>query len=898
MAGAVGGWCVVMRNQLNGRYLCDSIFVQMQDDFVSALGTFSGVYDRVDRQTHPWKDERVVYVERNSGRARFGYCQEDDVWTFSFDTEDEPRDPCDWQVKSEETDGFDILELATETWIARDERGRISVLDHFFMTCFDCSFFGEDEMCSGHGECSNAVCTCEEGRFGPQCEFLTPCDSIEIDERTLPFTGARDFSREYTVLTDGHGTLAQSYFRPVYFHEYGVGLFDVLMFTGRRWVLTYSTLMTGLLTMNTTVGNERQTLFKYVTSFHGHWTDYAVSFISSPVDEGTALNSESPVGVSWYPAEIQQSGGIQSPNGGDGVLNTELICTVCNAQENPCLSLGHCVDGSCVCPPGSSGTLCQFAPLGDGFCNNEFNRPEFAYDEGDCCEASCVSTDKFTCGRDADGLTFLGYPDCHLPRQEWLSISKPIQPSETPEPKYSLALAAGGRVLIVGEPKNNRLRIYDRDGSQWIQRGAPMLGPPNADKFGCKIASSNGIDGVVRNSIALPSVIVAVAAELRGSDYFTIRVYRCWTGGCQQVGGEILPEHLLGISLALSAHQLRPSYVQIAVGGQRRYEAGVYHVDEDVHVGSVTVYHLASGRWMPRGTVPLEVLGVTIPKRITTDAPTSVATFTPTQSPTSVPTSAPTDFNNGTFGLPLGNSTDDFVSLPGDPSSNSTGIETDVDVETNGTATENVTVSLTVSDTAVYDVTLSPEGDYLVVGVVDKTYLRQHVFSWDFDTSLWVPQGSLFRQERVPGSSSGMGIPTKNFAISNNGKILAIGTSSPGVETGVQVYISMGATWEKRGPKFATHDYMQNLEVIDVAMTTDAHTVAVKARHATEGDVKSTVVHVFGWNGKHYVPNVQIPAEYEAANALAADGSALALSVSDGLRGPASVQIYDYLPAT
>jgi len=64
-------------------------------------------------------------------------------------------------------------------------------------------------------------------------------------------------------------------------------------------------------------------------------------------------------------------------------------------------------------------------------CDAFFNTPEFGYDGGDCCEATCVSTEYFSCGngiieQSVGAFGYVGFTDCEDP-----SVSSQISGSQT-----------------------------------------------------------------------------------------------------------------------------------------------------------------------------------------------------------------------------------------------------------------------------------------------------------------------------------------------------------------------------------------------------------------------------------------------------------------------------------
>jgi len=112
-----------------------------------------------------------------------------------------------------------------------------------------------------------------------------------------------------------------------------------------------------------------------------------------------------------------------------------FLCATCNDEMNPCLYNGIChpENRTCECISGSSGRLCQIPPMGNGRCDDFFNSKEYAWDGGDCCEETCVSTDEHTCGRDiilnsqgVESIGFVGFDNCKDP-----SVARAVSGSRT-----------------------------------------------------------------------------------------------------------------------------------------------------------------------------------------------------------------------------------------------------------------------------------------------------------------------------------------------------------------------------------------------------------------------------------------------------------------------------------
>ena len=141
------------------------------------------------------------------------------------------------------------------------------------------------------------------------------------------------------------------YERPVYRStKYDKGFRHVIMFTGRRWILSSTEMV-----MNTqTEPVDTYQLSDFLeNSFHAHWTEYRSEFVSSPTDVITPTDAATPVGLHWYQSKTYSKGADTNFR-----VETQLLCSVCNSK-NQCSNEGTCEDGTCQCPYGTFGA-CEF----------------------------------------------------------------------------------------------------------------------------------------------------------------------------------------------------------------------------------------------------------------------------------------------------------------------------------------------------------------------------------------------------------------------------------------------------------------------------------------------------------------------------------------------------------
>jgi len=169
--------------------------------------------------------------------------------------------------------------------IVRNPQQQEITIDFFYMECFDCDLSEQwISECNGHGTCSDAVCQCDEGRYGLRCEFEAPCAELEMDVRFAGFEDEREWSRSFQLFED-EGQQINAYSRPVYVHEPRPGTFDIVFFTGRRWMATHTdVLLSAGLTGVDDPAERRQLVAQYFSQhFHAYWSDFIAAFITTPL---------------------------------------------------------------------------------------------------------------------------------------------------------------------------------------------------------------------------------------------------------------------------------------------------------------------------------------------------------------------------------------------------------------------------------------------------------------------------------------------------------------------------------------------------------------------------------------------------------------------------------------
>ncbi|KAL3916772.1 MAG: hypothetical protein SGILL_005029 [Bacillariaceae sp.] len=461
-------WIMVVGRQASGKYLCYHLDVQFSDEVNPSLGTYSGSYEIILERAKIFSADRSVYSERRSKLAHFGYCAEQDAWTFGFNVTNDEFEACDWAAKSTTTESFDIITTAISAWSGKNRAGRVIGLERADIACFDCAT--DSSLCGSHGTCNtgtNTSCVCDEGWFGRVCDLLAPCPRIQLDARLTTSIGSGDknWAAKYEILVFENATepiLVYDY--PVYVTETtpsgGVAAgrlseYDIIFFTGRRWAISYAS------AFNPT----NVDLQVYLENFHGDLTNYEASFLSEPVTP--ILENSSPLGLVWYFAKDNDNGRIPGAQKATvEQVDMGFLCSACDDLQNPCFFDGICGDdGICLCAEGATGSLCENPPVGDGKCDTYYNTLRFGMDGGDCCRATCMSTSRYKCGKDSTGFLDVGFSHCQSsdPLLSEVIIGAPLSWTGSvvavSESGYFLAAVAQDRVVV-----------YDKSGAAWSER--------------------------------------------------------------------------------------------------------------------------------------------------------------------------------------------------------------------------------------------------------------------------------------------------------------------------------------------------------------------------------------------------------------------------------------------
>ncbi|KAL9184898.1 hypothetical protein ACHAXT_002675 [Thalassiosira profunda] len=318
--GLVAGMVVVSTRQLSGHYQCNSITVNFNDeiwyparalnvetgqyeDWTLIFSYFNGVYEK--NGTHAG---RPVYSEmRKFDRtayegvipAEIRYCEDISAWIFAHEhirkNDDESADElgCNWLMRTEETDEFDLLnyEGYWSIWTGVVGKTEIDIICNECVSNVDCNL---------NGKCMNGLCQCKQNEevqyLGTHCEtrLSEGCKTI-IGERGDEMMSVEYYNGAMNE-TGPLDTLFQEYARPVYtfigdeIDGQPMREDDViwLMFTGRRWFGIQFNMRERNITLDELYGG--------LIEFHAFWNraySTVTTFVSDP------SNNPTPVGMDW-----------------------------------------------------------------------------------------------------------------------------------------------------------------------------------------------------------------------------------------------------------------------------------------------------------------------------------------------------------------------------------------------------------------------------------------------------------------------------------------------------------------------------------------------------------------------------------------------------------------------
>lgn len=280
------GWMnLILLPHLNGAYLCQEMFIQLDNRVNPDLSFYSGRYKLLrgedKRGIYPaYIESKRFFQESESKKPMIvRYCHNLRSWVFVVETE-KRDDECDKDhilVKSSDAENqeqYNIFDMSKDEWEVKYEDGRFMQLDDLFMACFD----QEPEKDS--------------------FDYFKLCQEIETDTMFDPFESSRSWSQKFSALRHDKdkSKLVTTYEHIIYISS---NKQDIIFFTGKQWVLTSVKDLFDL-----TPENE---LGSYLEKdFHGKWSKFKVTFISEPVMTDTPENTMTPTLLTWYLATRQK----------------------------------------------------------------------------------------------------------------------------------------------------------------------------------------------------------------------------------------------------------------------------------------------------------------------------------------------------------------------------------------------------------------------------------------------------------------------------------------------------------------------------------------------------------------------------------------------------------------
>lgn len=502
------GWLIVVLYQRYGDFTTHFVAVQVQDQLQFLHGTYSGGY-RLDQNPSARPALRSVYVSE-SGRTVIAYCDRDEQWSMFLEGEDRCGDVFG---RSRSAD-LDVTHTQSSWFLTEDPtKPRFFpatgfIIDRGCVTDSDCG--GQPDS----GVCVQSECRCGEDFYSLRCDYKVSetCTMLEVENGV--FEGFGTYASQYSMLKKEE-RMVQYYNRPMFVSS-EESFPDIIFFSGFRWVLTKSS--------NDFVDSGSNVTSSDIADYfvlNGANIDVATLlldrqfFITQPVVFNTPSDVSTPIGLSWSlvnrggPTNASQTNGVPTQPLDTFDVSQKLFCAVCDNITNPCADENICEQtGQCRCEDGSSGSLCQVRPLSDGFCNNDgYNDDRFSFDGGDCCELSCVDTEEYSCGFQTvsnTSETYVGFPNCTDPKA--LCVGPPCFVQRTASlgrfgafDQSLVILSPNGRVLLVSEPSQDEVRVYDQIDGEWQQRGEPLQGARKSN-FGAVTALATGPALVVQKS--------------------------------------------------------------------------------------------------------------------------------------------------------------------------------------------------------------------------------------------------------------------------------------------------------------------------------------------------------------------------------------------------------------
>jgi Leucine-rich repeat (LRR) protein len=331
-------------------------------------------------------------------------------WTFSAGTD---RNPCiNPEVISGDTITYELYDAGKENWYASS-------------THIPLEFLQISKVKDLREECGRGMFE----KLKDACDQLEPVGALSVMSQFR--------SESYNKLLLDSGTklfLDEAHAHPIYIHNHEEGnhtVFDLIVFTGRRWVLTDTDHIDELHDMSiqdlldlkgVTEFFQKPKNIHTIAESEQHWVRLLSDIVPHATDSGT------PIDLKWYEPEYNRELKYSFPS--PRLIPEDIMfeCKRCNNSTSKCRNDGVCsANGICQCVNGAFGGHCQDKPLGDSKCNVHFNKKSYDYDGGDCCGGTC---DGIECGFDGLHSAFgkkltvasFGFEHCNNPEMAVITL--------------------------------------------------------------------------------------------------------------------------------------------------------------------------------------------------------------------------------------------------------------------------------------------------------------------------------------------------------------------------------------------------------------------------------------------------------------------------------------------
>ena len=356
------------------------------------------------------------------------------------------------------------------------------------------------------------------------------------------------------------------------------------------------------------------------------------------------------------------------------------------------------------------------------------------------------------------------------------------------------------------------IRLYDQDGSQWLQRGKPLFLPSwwegNTDKvdYGRSIAMDSLLSNVSSNPSLRPTVAIIVGCPGCGAAFVTL----CGTYGCKSDDSQAL----------LAATEMEAAYFGYSVDMSRngnKVAVSSFGNSEIPGSGYVRV-------WQMEETYELTPLGGTIVPNIT---------ITPSNA-TQIPTSP------HILSIALAGDGNTLALVAGDRTGN---MSVQVYAWSEGTWSmmgDPIYARFCLVPDHPYSdlVALSHYGDALAVVIGE---MGVHVYDFQANNTEWIPRGNQTLDE-VAGEDCQL---FQSIALSSDGQVIAIGSFRTEDYAYLRVYQWTGSQWASAGAR------RKISQQATLSMTSSGTKVAVSV------PVPPSSNDVTGKTSVYAIPNIQ-----------------------------------------